>query len=147
MAMDSCKYVRHRLNRLMDGDLSATVTQRLESHMSACSACREEYEALKQVKLYLKELPSLAPSETSRLRAIIRLESMRLRRPAIWPRLLVATTLVATMGVVVFFSTLPSPSHTTEPGGILPEPTEIAALFDLHENLTSAHDAMEQAEL
>lgn len=52
----NCQPVRDRLSDFLDGELASRDHERLQSHLDACSACREEYESLRSLTLEAGQL-------------------------------------------------------------------------------------------
>jgi predicted anti-sigma-YlaC factor YlaD len=57
-----CRDVLERMSPYMDGELDSVMSERISSHISRCSQCREELQALGNVDTLLKELqrPSIS---------------------------------------------------------------------------------------
>ena len=54
----NCRHTKSRLSRYLDGEMSVTERERIESHVNACPACRKALEQLQSVSESLAQLPS-----------------------------------------------------------------------------------------
>jgi len=59
----SCRWVRGKLARAMDGNLDGGSRRRLEAHVAECAACREEMRELQRMDEVLADEPTVAPPE------------------------------------------------------------------------------------
>ena len=53
--------LRDQLSAYIDGELDASATERLESHLPGCGRCRQEMEQLRATVVALQELPAVEP--------------------------------------------------------------------------------------
>jgi len=54
----NCRDIRSRLSRYLDGEMSVTERGHVESHVSACNACRKALERLQSISETLAQLPA-----------------------------------------------------------------------------------------
>lgn len=54
----NCRHTKSRFSRYLDGEISVTERERIESHVNACPACRKALEQLQSVSESLAQLPS-----------------------------------------------------------------------------------------
>jgi len=54
----NCRHTRSRLSRYLDGEMSVTERERIESHVNACDACRKALEHLQIASEALAQLPA-----------------------------------------------------------------------------------------
>ncbi|HXE71975.1 MAG TPA: zf-HC2 domain-containing protein [Candidatus Nitrosotenuis sp.] len=88
----NCDQVRPLLAAYDEGDLAEAEAQRLERHLKACSACRQELSRMREAWHLLGQWPDLEPSPDYRARfwrRVAQEESRRLR----WPGLLLGRRL------------------------------------------------------
>jgi len=104
------------LSRYYDGELDPEASGRLKKHMMECSACREEFEALKgvseQIKAHVSEIPDAGPpmdsvedSAINRIRGLSISPWEKLREVLLSKRTIIPAAVVASL-VVVLFSVL-----------------------------------------
>ncbi len=77
--------VRRRLSAHLEGGLSVRAAARLEAHLDACPACREERDALDHTVHLLRSLASEEPPEDLAAKIFARLEAGE-GRPVAWAR-------------------------------------------------------------
>lgn len=87
---DKCKRFREMLSPYIDGQLGASEAERVERHVAACDACREELESLRAVVGLLGRVREVAPQRSFTVPAT----AVR-RRPLLLNGLRVATAVAA----------------------------------------------------
>ena len=59
----ACKTIRHRLDALLDGELTVAEVERVTAHLGVCRECRQTLKAQRQIAAALDRLPAMpAPS-------------------------------------------------------------------------------------
>jgi len=96
-----CRYVRERLQPLVDGALTEAEAAAIEHHLRGCAACRAEFESLRLIDGALSAEPPVEPPPDMTA-AIVQRAHARFGRPAtmLVPRWLEALTFGA-LGLVV----------------------------------------------
>ena len=75
---EQCRQFRERLSPYLEGDLEPATRQSVEAHLSQCSACSSELEALRNLLSELKEAPPVGVPPAFRERVWARIESSTL---------------------------------------------------------------------
>jgi hypothetical protein len=70
----SCRGVRRRLSRHLDGELSGAEPREVAAHLETCSACAEVWRSLREAVSFLARAPRLEPGERIAARVLDRLE-------------------------------------------------------------------------
>lgn len=89
-----CELVRERLREHLDGRLPPVEARAVETHLSACAACQEEWVLLRQVNDALATLPVLEEPADLAARVMARVRATEANRSPVpspafqrWPRL------------------------------------------------------------
>jgi len=79
------EHVQEQLSAYLDGELEGAARARVEAHVSACAACREELEELRALDVDLRRLPEPEPGPQYWSRFVQRVEARLPARPATGP--------------------------------------------------------------
>lgn len=113
----TCADIDERLDAWVDRTLAEAEMREVESHLTACEACRDEARRLRELLVHASALPrSITPPRDlwpGIAREIERTQAWSWPRIAAWPPVLaVAAAVVVALAAVFFGSQGPTPVHT-----------------------------------
>lgn len=146
-----CRDARRLFGAYWDDELTQAEREWLESHFTACSGCRESYDALARSLELASGLPRVEPAPDFAERVLARARRTNAapdRLPIAAPRWIPAAAAAAVLliaGVVLFQmrGTSSSPGHVTEPVAVNPTPASTTAA----DPVTNAADAVLEPQL
>lgn len=113
----NCRKCRSQLSAYLDGELTAQETEKVNAHLAACGACREELALLQRTICLVKELPPVPAPPALAEQVQVKLQSTDTEPAAakqvskwrvLWPA---AAVLVTGLALWIFYP----PRHRPEP--------------------------------
>lgn len=117
----TCKHVQSRLSAYLDRELPGAELLAMRSHLASCAACREEEDALRQLKRFLGAAPTPEPPADFAERLTARVLAERepaIRRQAIFRRPVFAFAGVAACSMAVTFGLLSAAGPKPAPSAV-----------------------------